>query len=219
MTAYARIITIGKNSEIPRFVRLPIGVHLDGSVVTATVQALADERVCPDCQGWGELRHSPINPSERDTWTECERCAGGGIIVVDENEEDISAGMRCLPAAGTGGSTPAMFVEPPTEQPAVPTVAASSSPASRLQSLAGLSSSSGNQPAAGASADLGCDNVQRSKKHPLQGVPRSSASQRPAGDLPPNGLPGTLERTLDTFTVIAGMIVFAAIAYFFLVLA
>lgn len=217
MTAYARVITIGKNSVLPRFVRLPIGVHIDGSVATATVQATADEKVCPDCEGWGELRHSPINPSERDTWVECERCAGGGIITVDENDEDISAG-RCLPAAGTGGSTPAMFVEPPTEQPAVPTVAASSGSGAALRGATPLSSS-GMTPAGGATAHLWCDNVQRSKKHPLQGVPRSSASQRPAGDLPPNGLPGTLERALDTFTVIAGMIVFAAIAYFFLVLA
>lgn len=79
MTAYARIITIGKNSDLPRVVSLPIGVGVDGCIFKRQVTIQPDEILCPACQGWGEIECSSNNPSVRN-WTErCETCDGNGI--------------------------------------------------------------------------------------------------------------------------------------------
>ena len=83
MTAYARIITIGKNSTMPRTYTLPIGVGVDGTVFTHRITLQPDEILCPECKGQGEIECSDINPSVRD-WTEkCDRCCGNGIIEVE----------------------------------------------------------------------------------------------------------------------------------------
>lgn len=83
MTAYARILTIGRNDTMPRTYTLPIGVGVDGTVFTHRITLQPDEILCPDCKGQGDIECSSNNPSVRD-WTErCERCDGHGIIEVE----------------------------------------------------------------------------------------------------------------------------------------
>lgn len=85
MTTYARIITIGKNSQMPRTYTLPIGVGVDGTVFTTRITLQPDEILCPECKGQGEFTYTPINPSERDYTVKCEHCNGNGIIEIEED--------------------------------------------------------------------------------------------------------------------------------------
>lgn len=77
-----RILILGKNKHFPKTVRFPIGFGADGVEVTYPVQIKADECLCTVCHGHGELRHTPINPSERDYYTRCTACDGEGIATV-----------------------------------------------------------------------------------------------------------------------------------------
>ena len=190
MTAYARLIATGKNNAMPKVVRMPVGVRNDGTAVTAPVAIFTDEAICPDCKGWGEVECSSINPSIRD-WTEhCDRCDGSGIITI----ENTSAPTRCLPVADVGSPV-------------------------RLRDT-GLPTTSGMKPdAVGAADQL---QIQKAKTPTVLrlGVPKSSASRRPAEDMPPDALPGTLaDRIVDGMTVIGGLAVFGMIGYLFLVIA
>ena len=189
MTAFARVITIGKNSDMPKILRLPIGVGVDGTTFAHAVRARADEILCPECQGWGEVERSSIDPSVRPWRERCEQCQGDGIVTI---EQDASAEWG-LPHADAGGSAPAGYAEPPP--------------------------SSGMTPDACATGGLSLHNVGRGTRSVLRSVPGSSASHRPAADMPPIALQGTWDRVLDGFTVITGLSVFAAVAWFFLVLA
>lgn len=84
MTAYARIITIGKNNALPRTYTLPMGVAVDGTVFATRVTLQPDEILCPECKGLGELTFGSIDPSVKD-WTErCPHCGGNGIVEVGE---------------------------------------------------------------------------------------------------------------------------------------
>ena len=185
MTAFARVITIGRNDAIPKVVRLPIGVGVDGCTFSAPVTIQPDEGVCPDCKGFG---YDPY----ADGAVECDRCGGGGIITLEDTEP--SAGDECLPPVEEGC---------PDVRP-----------------------SSGHLPPstmtvdARAAGDLLHSLSAGTEAHPLlKGVPKIvTASRRPPAD-PPHGLAGTLERAIDGFTVIAGLIVFSFIAWFFLVMA
>lgn len=184
MTAFARIITIGKNSDMPKVVRMPIGVGVDGCAITAPVTLRADEGVCPDCKGFGYISYS-------DGDADCERCDGGGIITIEtettDDDECLSASVAGRPDAGPSSGRP-----PSSAMPAD----------------------------ARAAGDLLRPLSAGTKTHPSKGVPSDiSASHSPAALQSPFALPGAWERAVDVFTTIAGMIVFAAIAYFFLVLA
>jgi hypothetical protein len=191
MTAYARIITTGRNDEMPRMVRLPVGVRVDGTEVTSLVRLMADEIPCPDCNGRGEINCSSNNPSVKD-WTErCERCDGGAIITVEPDEEHTTA--RCLGAVVSGPSA--------------------------VGPAAGGPPNSGMKPGSLAAGDL--PQFVGRKAHTAQrSVPGLSASRRPAGEMPPNALPGTLaDRIIDAVTVIAGLSIFGIVALFLMVLA
>lgn len=91
MTSYARVITIGRNDNMPKVVRLPIGVGVDGCAITAPVTIMPDESVCPDCGGFGYNTYSG---------DDCAKCDGGGIVTIDDTES--SAGDECLPPARGG---------------------------------------------------------------------------------------------------------------------
>lgn len=184
MTAFARIITIGKNSDMPKVVRLPIGVGVDGCAITAPVTIDADEGVCPDCAGFGYDTYA-------DSATDCERCGGGGIVTLDDTEP--SAGDECLPPAEEGR---------PAARPS----------AGRLPSSTMTVDA---RAAGGLRYPLDAGN----EVHPRQGVPTIISASHSPPAAPPTGLAGTLERVLDGVTVIAGMVVFSCIAWFFLVLA
>ena len=96
MSAVARVITIGKNSEMPKVVRIPVGVSVDGCAVRAPITIRANQEICPACEGWG-TDHSD---------NRCRRCDGDGIVEI----ENTAAEDRCLPAAAVGrpaGSPPA----------------------------------------------------------------------------------------------------------------
>jgi hypothetical protein len=183
MTAFARVITIGRNDQMPKVVRLPFGVGVDGCAITAPVTIQPDEGVCPDCAGFGYDLYA-------DGAVDCDRCGGGGIITLDD-ETEPSAGEECLP--------------PPA-----------------VEGRPGVSPSSGRLPSSAMTADarvagdlLHSLNAGPNAHPLLQGVPKIvTASRRPPAD-PPIGLAGTL---LDGFTVIAGLVVFSFIAWFFLVL-
>lgn len=89
MAPYARIITTGKNSTMPKTVYMPFGVGVDGCIFKYPITIKADEVICPDCEGWGTDRHD----------SNCERCDGDGIITI---EQETAAVSRCLPAAAVG---------------------------------------------------------------------------------------------------------------------
>jgi hypothetical protein len=211
MTAFARVITIGRNNAIPKVVRLPIGVGVDGCTISAPVTIQPDEFVCPDCKGFGYDAYA-------DGAADCDRCGGGGIITNDEDE--ISAVSRCLPAAEPGCFV-TVLAKHPTEQPAMPTVVAGlKSPALRLQYLAGLLPSSGMKPAARAAGGLLYPHSAGTDTHSSERVSSLSAFYRPAPSPTHNGAPGTsiLDRVVDVLTTIAGIAVFCTIALFFMVL-
>jgi uncharacterized protein YbjQ (UPF0145 family) len=223
MTTYPPIIKIGKNSQIPKTIRLPIGQHVDGSVVYVSVPATADEIICGECQGWGEVTISSMDSSKRDRVETCERCGGGGIITVEQQDEEISDGGWCLPAAETGGSMvlPGMEPPPPCVSQPVPTVAGSVGGAAFSRGSPAPPPSSGMKPDAVATADQSRTHETEARSQVLRlRVPSSSASDRPAGDMPPNALPGTFsDKVVDALTVIAGLCVFAMLAGFFWVMA
>lgn len=184
MTAYARVITIGRNSDMPKVVKIPVGVGIDGSAIRAPMTIRGDECICPACEGWGT----------DSFWNDrCERCDGNGIVEIDQ-DEDTSAASWCLSTAEVGRS-----LSPPGS---------------------GRPPSSGMKPDARATGDLSrsIHNEERGTHSTLRSVPSSSASDRPAADMPPIALQGTLERVLDGLTVVGGLAVFSAIAWFCLVL-
>ena len=181
MTAYARVITIGRNADMPKVVKIPVGVGVDGCAICAPITIRGDQFVCPDCQGWG------TDPRWDDR---CERCCGDGIVKIEQDEE-TSAASWCLSTAEAGR---------PDAGPS-----------------SGRPPSSGMMPDARATGDLSLHNAERGTHSVLRSVPGSSASHRPAADMPPIALQGTLERVLDAITVIGGLAVFSAIAWFFLV--
>lgn len=78
----SRILITGKNKDFPKTVRMPYGVGPYGADLTRLVQIRSDQCVCKRCGGWGEIRQSTINPSERDTCTRCPDCDGEGIAKV-----------------------------------------------------------------------------------------------------------------------------------------
>lgn len=92
MTAFARVITIGKNSDMPKIVKIPVGVGVDGCAICAPITIRGDQLVCPDCQGWG------TDPRWDDR---CERCCGDGIVEIEQDEE-TSAASWCLSTAEAG---------------------------------------------------------------------------------------------------------------------
>lgn len=175
MTAVSRVITIGRNADLPKVVKIPVGVGVDGSAIRAPITIRGDECICPACNGWGDG---------------CERCEERGIVTI---EPETSAASWCLSTAEAGR---------PDAGPS-----------------SGRPPSSGMSPDARATGDLSLHNAERGTHSVLRSVPGSSASHRPAADMPPIALQGTLERVLDGLTVLAGMLVFSSIAYFFLVLA
>ena len=73
----SRIIVTGKNKDFPNTIRLPFGVGPDSQPALMPVRVGANQRKCKTCDGWGELRHTPINPSERDYCTRCPDCDDG----------------------------------------------------------------------------------------------------------------------------------------------
>lgn len=83
MTAYARIITIGRNCDMPKVVRIPLGVRVDGTSVTAPLTIQPDEILCPVCKGRGSVTECSPNPSVRDRDVQCDRCEGNGIVEVE----------------------------------------------------------------------------------------------------------------------------------------
>lgn len=174
MNAYARVITIGRNADMPKVVKIPVGVGVDGSAIRAPITIRGDQIVCPDCDGWADG---------------CERCDDTGIVDI---EQDTSAASWCLSTAEVGRS-----LSPPGS---------------------GRPPSSGMTPDARATGGLSLHNAERGTQSVLRSVPCSSASDSPAANMPPIALQGTLERVLDVVTVIGGMTVFSAIAWFFLVL-
>ena len=93
MTAFARVITIGRNDQMPKIVRLPIGVGVDGCTISAPVTIQPDEGVCPDCKGFGYDLYA-------DGAVDCDRCGGGGIITLDDTEPSSVA--ECLAADEEG---------------------------------------------------------------------------------------------------------------------
>lgn len=175
MTAYARVITIGRNADMPKVVKIPVGVGVDGGAIRAPITIRGDQIVCPDCDGWADG---------------CERCDDTGIVDI---EQDTSAASWCLSTAEVGRPATGPYVGRPP--------------------------SSGMSPDARATGDLSLHNAERGTHSVLRSVPGSSASHRPAADMPPIALQGILERVLDAITVIGGLAVFSAIAWFFLVLA
>lgn len=86
MTALARIITIGRNDQLPKVGRIHIGVRVDGTAVTAPVYLRPNEEVCRGCAGSGWITASPTNPSERECEETCTLCEGEGIITTGEDE-------------------------------------------------------------------------------------------------------------------------------------
>lgn len=176
MTAYARVITIGRNADMPKVVKIPVGVGVDGCAIRAPITIRGNQTICPDCDGWAEG---------------CERCDDSGIVDI---EQETAAVSRCLPAAAVGRSL------------------------SLLES--GRPLYSGMTPVSRATGGLSLHNAERgTRPSVLRSVPSSSASHRPAADMPPIALQGTLERVLDGVTVLVGMAVFGGLAWFFLVLA
>ena len=83
MTAFARVITIGRNDQMPKVGRISLGVRQDGSAVTAPVYLQPHEEVCRRCAGAGWVTVSSTNPSERDTDETCTLCEGEGIITTE----------------------------------------------------------------------------------------------------------------------------------------
>lgn len=83
MTAFARVITIGRNDQMPKVGRITLGVRQDGSAVTAPVFLRPHEEVCRRCAGAGWVTVSPINPSERDYEETCSLCEGEGIVKME----------------------------------------------------------------------------------------------------------------------------------------
>lgn len=86
MTVIARVITIGRNDQLPKVGRITVGVLIDGSEVTAPVYLKPNEEVCRSCSGRGWITVSPINPSERECDETCSLCEGEGIITIGEDE-------------------------------------------------------------------------------------------------------------------------------------
>lgn len=180
MTAYARIITTGKNGDMPKTVTLPFGVGVDGAVIRFPVTIGGDEMICPTCKGWG-----------CDEWQDrCEHCCGDGIV---KTEQDTGDGSGCLSTSPVGRT------------------------AQRLQAV--RPPSPGTKPVARATGDLS-SNVHRPVAHSvMRRVPAPHASHSQAVEMPPNAPPGIfLERILDVATTLAGIGVFASVAFFFLVL-
>ena len=217
MTAYARIITTGRNNTMPRFIRMPIGVYVDGSAATTTIQALDDEILCPICEGWGFITVSPNNPSERDRTENCERCDGAGLII----EHNISGGDECLPPSEIGPCGTSSRLQPQGPHQQLDGMSLASGLGGSVDgSRTEPSSYSGMTPASGASAGL-MSLVQRSQAHPLTGVPKIIALHRPASDfLPPKETRAALWATVeDVAATTLGFAMLCAVAYFFLVLA
>lgn len=177
---YARFLTVGSNADLPKTVRLPIGVGVDGCTITVPYTIKGDEMLCPSCGGLGENEYDET----------CERCSGEGIVKIEQETVAVS---RCLPAAAVGRPV--------------------------FQTVAGRPPHSGMTPDSRATGGLSLHNAERGTQSVLRSVPCSSASDSPAANMPPIALQGTLERVLDAITVISGMAVFSAIAWFFLVLA
>ena len=174
MTAYARVITIGRNADMPKVVKIPVGVGVDGCAIRAPITIRGNQTICPDCDGWAEG---------------CERCDDSGIVDI---EQETAAVSRCLPTAAVGRPV--------------------------FQTVAGRPPHSGMTPDSRATGGLSLHNAERGTQSVLRSVPCSSASDSPAANMPPIALQGTLERVLDAITVISGMAVFSAIAWFCLVL-
>jgi hypothetical protein len=83
MTALARVITVGRNSDMPKVVRIPVGVGVDGCAITAPVTIRGDECLCPACKGWS-----------RDEWHNiCADCDGRGIVTM---ETECTAGPELV---------------------------------------------------------------------------------------------------------------------------
>lgn len=83
MTAYARIITTGKNSSMAKLGRISLGVHVDGQPVTAPVYLQPHEEVCRRCAGAGWVTVTPLDPSIRDFDDTCPLCEGEGIVKME----------------------------------------------------------------------------------------------------------------------------------------
>lgn len=75
-----RIIITGKNSAFPKTVAMPLGVGVDGSIITYRIQIGAHEEKCHRCDGWGTIEVWDGNPSHRDETVRCEVCCGDGIL-------------------------------------------------------------------------------------------------------------------------------------------
>lgn len=86
---YARFLTVGRNADLPKTVRLPIGVGVDGCTITVPYTIKGDEMLCPSCGGLGENEYDET----------CERCSGDGIVKI---EQETAADSWCLPAAAVG---------------------------------------------------------------------------------------------------------------------
>lgn len=176
MTAYARIITTGKNGEMPKTVTLPFGVGVDGTVIRFPVTIGGDEMICPTCKGWGT-----------DEWADrCEHCCGDRIV---KTEQDTDDGSGCLSPLSVGRTV------------------------QRLQTV--------RPPSSGTKPDALAANVSPCFEGPKTHIVKRSvlaphASHSPVEDMPPDAPPGAF---LEAATTIAGLIVFGAIAYLFLVLA
>ncbi|CAB5079559.1 hypothetical protein UFOVP143_27 [uncultured Caudovirales phage] len=80
MTAYARIITIGRNDTLPKVVSLPIGVGVDGRTISWPLTVQHDEIICPGCLGWGSIETWDGNPGHRSESERCTQCDGNGIV-------------------------------------------------------------------------------------------------------------------------------------------
>lgn len=76
----ARILITGKNRDFPKTVAMPLGVGVDGSIITGRIQIAAHEEKCPRCAGWGSYEVWDGNPSHRDETVGCDVCNGDGII-------------------------------------------------------------------------------------------------------------------------------------------
>lgn len=75
--SYKRILIAGKNKDIPKTIRLPFGVGVDGTETTALVRVAPDECKCTRCGGWGYTMTWDGNPSHRDTAEPCPHCNEG----------------------------------------------------------------------------------------------------------------------------------------------
>ena len=189
MTAYARVITIGKNSAMPKTVYMPFGVGVDGGVIKYPVTIQGDEIICPACSGWREIETWDGNPGHRSETDRCERCDGQGIIEI-ENPDVV-----CLPASGLGR------------------------PELNDCTVSGRPSSPGVQPVARAAGDLPRFTGRKTHTVLRCVPKAPQASSRPALECPPDAAPGTFTaRTLDVITTLGGLAVFGMIALFLLVL-